>query len=333
MKKVSKKTKERILFFEDVLSDFWRKSGRHELPWRRKNITAYEVWVSEIMLQQTQVSRVIGYYDRFLGKFPTVEKLASSSWEDFLPYYEGLGYYARGRNMLRAAEVVASQYRGVFPRNKTELETLPGVGPYTASAIMSFAYGDKHLAWDTNLKRVVGRFFLGSKKAEIDEEWFEGRFTIPRKKLNAMLMDFGSSLCVSRPKCGACPLASQCQYFREQGSREKQAKKERALFTESEAEQVVVFLHEKHQRYFSSILKRYKPFLLPQGYTTRAAVKEWFLKKYGLTVAVRPPHKKVLMRDQKTLWVHAQILSGSHAFSVFPKKTIQEYVKIETDNP
>jgi A/G-specific adenine glycosylase len=319
--------KGKIDFFEQILRDYSMKAGRDYLPWRKKDITPYEVWVSEIMLQQTQVSRVIGYYERFLKKFPTVQKLAKASWEEFLPYYEGLGYYARGRNMLLAAQMIVDEHGGVFPRNTKELECIPGIGPYTASAIMSFAYNDNHLAWDTNLMRVIGRFFYGSKKATIDKNWFEKMFGTQRKKLNASLMDFGSSLCVSRPKCGACPLSSRCVYYKEKGQQELARKKEKSIFKESEAEQVVVFLHEKHQKYFSEIKDRYKPFILPVSYVTREAIKEWFLNQYGLMVSVRPHHKRVVFQRKKTLLVNVQILQGEHDFQVFPKEALKGYTK------
>ena len=105
----------RVEYFETQITDFFEKAGREHLPWRKKGVTAYEIWVSEVMLQQTQVSRVIGYYDRFLKRFPTVEVLAKASWEEFLPYYQGLGYYARGRNMLLTARAVVKEYGGIFP--------------------------------------------------------------------------------------------------------------------------------------------------------------------------------------------------------------------------
>ena len=196
----------KIKFFETTLLNFFQKVGREHLPWRKRNITAYEVWVSEIMLQQTQVSRVIDYYERFLKKYPTVQSLAKSNWEEFLPYYEGLGYYARGRNMLRAAKMIVEEYGGKFPKEKMLLETIPGIGPYTASAILSFAYGENHIAWDTNVSRVIGRFFFGSKMADFEREGMEMQFSVPARALNAALMDFGSALCLARPKCAACPL-------------------------------------------------------------------------------------------------------------------------------
>lgn len=152
--------------FEKELLEWYAKNGRKHLPWRKKTITPYEVWVSEVMLQQTQVSRVIDYYTRFLEKFPTVFDLATATWEEFYPYYAGLGYYNRGRNMLQCAKVVVEKYKGKFPPQKAELLALPGIGEYTASAILSFAYGKNELALDTNVKKVLGRVFLGSANAE-----------------------------------------------------------------------------------------------------------------------------------------------------------------------
>jgi A/G-specific adenine glycosylase len=319
--------KQKVEFFEEKLTDYFAKAGRDFLPWRKNDITPYEVWVSEIMLQQTQVSRVAGYYTRFLKKFPTVQKLAKATWEEFLPYYEGLGYYARGRNMLLASQKIVALYGGIFPRNVEELQTIPGIGPYTASAIMSFAYDDSHLAWDTNLKRVTGRFFYGSKRALIDEKWFEKTFVTKRRELNASLMDFGSSICIARPKCNTCPLSSRCVYFREQGAGEVQKKNVKKLFSDSQAEQVIVVLHERHQKYFSSEERLYQPFILPSGYVTRSAIKEWFLKKHKLVLAVRPPHERIIYREQKSLIVNAQILEGDCRFSVFPKEVLKEYTK------
>ena len=317
--------KKKVQFFESKLVDFFQKSGRVELPWRKKGINAYEVWVSEIMLQQTQVSRVIGYYERFLKKFPTVEKLAKTTWEEFLPYYQGLGYYARGRNMLETAKVIVSQHKGIFPKNATELRLLPGIGEYTAGAILSFAYGQDVLAWDTNLKRVIGRFFYGDKKAEIGMQFFETHLKTKRRALNAALMDFGSSICTGRPKCNTCPLASRCVYLAEKGKQEIQTKKAKQAFALSEAEYALVILHEKHKNYFSAQTKNYQPFALPRGYVTRGAIKDWFLKEYGLVLAVRPPHARKLLGKKRMLLVNAQILTGKHTFPVFSKQAVKEY--------
>ncbi len=309
--------REKIALFEKRLADFFRKAGRAELPWRKKGISAYEVWVSEIMLQQTQVSRVIQYYNRFLERFPTVESLAEASWEEFLPYYAGLGYYARGRNMLLAAKTVVAEYAGSFPRDPEKLERIPGIGPYTAAAIMSFAHGDRHLAWDTNLRRVVGRFFFGTKRALIDTAYFEERFLLPRKALNAALMDFGSALCAARPKCAACPLRSSCVYYRESGKHEvKPAVKKSPKGDWGNAEAVVI-LHNKHRIYYSSRRTKYVPFVLPAGYNTRAGIKSYFEKQFGLTLSVRPPHDKRIEKGKPYIFVNAQILLGEPKFRTY----------------
>ncbi len=348
--------KEKIVFFEKRLVDFFRKAGREHLPWRnprkasprgkprkasprgKKNSTAYEVWVSEIMLQQTQVSRVIGYYTRFLKRFPDVGSLAQASWEEFLPYYEGLGYYARGRNMLKTAKVLTEQYAGIFPRDKKLLQTLPGIGPYTASAILSFAYGDNHLAWDTNLKRVLGRFFFGGKQLIGDEVFWEDKFQTPKKVLNAALMDFGSAVCVARPKCGICPLSARCVYYREKGSGEQSTTNKKQLTKNNQQAlvnkkqkidwkeaQAYVFLHEHHTIYYSSDAKKFQPFILPSGYTTRAGIKQYFQEKYGLSLSVRPPHQKMIISGGPILLVNAQILRGSPCFEIFYKKDVKWY--------
>jgi A/G-specific adenine glycosylase len=268
----------------------------------------------------------MGYYQKFLKKFPSVEKLAAASWEEFLPYYEGLGYYARGRNMLLTAKVVNKEYQGIFPKNKELLTSLPGIGDYTASAILSFVYKQDVLAWDTNLKRVIGRFFYGTKKAEIDTHFFEENFKKSRKTLNAALMDFGSLICTGKPKCANCPLQKKCEYVKTKGVLEVQKKKADQSFPLSEA-RTLIFLHQNHKEYYSAQKNGFSPFLLPVGYQNREAVKTWFLEQYGLRVAVRPPHKKTYLNKTPVLVTNAQILLGAHHFSVFSKKQVTEYTK------
>lgn len=321
--------KEKIMWFEERLADFFQKVGREHLPWRKKRIAAYEVWVSEIMLQQTQVSRVIAYYERFLLRFPDVESLAKAEWEEFLPYYEGLGYYNRGRNMLRAAQEVVIKHQGKFPRDVEALQRLPGIGPYTAAAIMSFAYGDDHLAWDTNLKRVIGRFFLGGKQLVIDELFWEDRFETPKKEMNAALMDFGSSLCVARPKCEACSLRTRCVYYREKGKQEFKVGEKIVVMKGIDWKKaaVYVFLHENHKKYFSVRKAQFEPFILSSGYNTRAGIKQYFFEKYALTLSVRPPHAKKIIRGKPVFFVYAQILLGKPSFVIFPKKAVEAYTK------
>lgn len=325
--------KGKIKFFESALLDFFKKAGREHLPWRREGISAYEVWVSEIMLQQTQVSRVIPYYEKFLERFSDVEMLAVASWEEFLPYYAGLGYYARGRNMLRTAKMVVENFGGEFPRDIRELESLPGIGCYTARAIASFACDENVLAWDTNLRRVVGRFFFGTKRMELAEmEKVGERFLSRAKHMNAALMDFGSAICLGKPKCGACPLAPKCRYRRENGKQESSirhrasgissGKEKRRVKTEKiqwREARVEVTLHENHTKYFSSVEESYQPFLVPASHNTRAGIKSWFRERYGLEVSVRPPHRKAEISGIPTIFVNVQILSGTHSFREFSK--------------
>lgn len=322
---------ETLRFFRRHLLDFFRKSGRVELPWRKKNITAYEVWVSEIMLQQTQVVRVREYYTRFVKRFPTVEALSQVGWDEFLPYYAGLGYYSRGRNMLRTAAVVVERYAGRFPRTPSELDQLPGIGPYTARAIASFAYGAPVLAWDTNLRRVLGRFFLGSKdRVETEHErFFEERLGQGAHVLNAALMDFGSALCTARPKCLNCPLKERCRYVREKGRGEVRvvSRSTHRVPQSAEVVRAIVFLHERHQRYFSAARGKYVPFVLPKGYTTRAMIKQYFFITYGLVLSVRPPWRQVVYRHQPTFLIYAQILQGEVDVDTFPKSAVLEYTK------
>lgn len=157
------------------LLDWSKKYGRSSLPWRQyfersiKDLT-YHIWLSEILLQQTQADRVVGYYTDILGHFPTVESLAQATYEEFFPHYKGLGYYSRARNMLKCAEKIVREHGGVFPNNTEELIKLPGVGPYTAAAIRAFAYNEPVLSFDTNLEKIFARFYNGSRFIKISKE-------------------------------------------------------------------------------------------------------------------------------------------------------------------
>lgn len=309
--------REKISFFEKKILAFYRKEGRKHLPWRKKDITLYEVWVSEIMLQQTQVDRVVGFYVKFLKKFPTISSLAKVSWEEFLPHYQGLGYYNRGRNMLATARTIREKYKGVFPKDIETLETLPGIGKYTARAIVSFGNNADYLAWDTNFARVFGRFFFGSKDTEIDSMFFERKMGGKKRDFNGAVMDFGSLVCIKKPKCEACPLASRCKYMKERGKKEIQIKKKRAI---SQRDAIaVVILHRNHREYFSSVKSRYSPFIVPDKKNSRLGIKQYFKKKYNLDVSVRPPHKRGIYQRKPAIFVYAQILLGVHSFCSFEK--------------
>lgn len=144
--------------FAAAIVHWQQQAGRHDLPWQTSR-DPYPIWLSEIMLQQTQVSTVINYYQRFLARFPTLQALAHATQDEVMPYWAGLGYYARARNLHRCAQQVAEQWGGQFPREVCDLQQLPGIGRSTAAAIAAFAYGERQAIMDGNVKRVFTRYF------------------------------------------------------------------------------------------------------------------------------------------------------------------------------
>lgn len=302
---------------------YFKKHAR-DLPWRGREVDPYHVWVSEIMLQQTQVSRVFSYYEKFVKKFPTAERLASASWEEFLPYYAGLGYYRRGRNMLLCAKMVVEKFDGKFPQNFRDLLSLPGVGPYTASAILSFGYGQDVLAVDTNLQRVFGRYVYGDRRAKVDFGIIARGVTKNKRDFNAAVMDFANDICVSRPKCEICPLRRNCKYLKTKGRLEVISRKPSLDFPTKNA-QVFLWLHENHKEYFSKNPDQFEVFVLDASRNSREGIKEYFKSTYNLDVAVRPPHKKTFIGEKPTLFVNAQILLGKHDFGSFNKNQIENF--------
>ncbi len=205
------------LFSTKILAWF-NEHGRKDLPWQQ-NVNPYRVWVSEIMLQQTQVVTVIPYYERFLQRFPDVKVLAEAKVDDVLGHWSGLGYYARARNMHKAAQIIADQYERVFPMQIDQVLDLPGVGRSTAGAILSLACGQNHAILDGNVKRVLARVFLlhgwpgNSKVAKIF--WQHALELTPNEAVaqyNQAMMDLGATVCTrSKPQCQHCPVVSLCQ--------------------------------------------------------------------------------------------------------------------------
>ena len=196
----------------------WQKrNGRHDLPWQRTR-DAYAIWLSEIMLQQTQVATVIPYYLRFLKRFPDVKRLAAAPLDDVLALWAGLGYYSRARNLHRAAVVIAAEHGGVFPAKFDDVVALPGVGRSTAAAICVFACGARHAILDGNVKRVLARHrgvrgFPGATKT-LESLWRHAEALLPKKDLESYtqgLMDLGASVCARRePRCDDCPVNADC---------------------------------------------------------------------------------------------------------------------------
>jgi A/G-specific adenine glycosylase len=199
----------------------WYARHRRDLPWRGA-ADAYHVWVSEIMLQQTQVETVIPYYRRWLARFPTVQALAAAPQQDVLAAWEGLGYYSRARNLHRAAQIVAGELGGALPATVEGLRALPGIGRYTAGAIASIAMGADAAVLDGNVKRVLARVFdfVDDVKspAGVKKLWALAESLVPPGRAgdyNQALMDLGATICTPRaPQCPVCPLRRQCAAFR-----------------------------------------------------------------------------------------------------------------------
>jgi A/G-specific adenine glycosylase len=200
----------------------WQRAhGRHHLPWQATR-DPYRVWLSEIMLQQTQVSTVLAYYTRFVQRFPDPAALAAAELDEVLALWSGLGYYSRARNLHRCAQQVRDRFGGAFPQTAAELETLPGIGRSTAAAIAAFCFGERVAILDGNVKRVLARAlgFAGdlSQSAQVRALWSQAADLLPVAHLHDTmprytqgLMDLGATVCLARnPACPACPLADLC---------------------------------------------------------------------------------------------------------------------------
>lgn len=203
--------------FAQTLLSWFDTHGRHDLPWQHDK-SAYRVWISEIMLQQTQVDTVIPYYERFMQRFPLVEQLAQADPDEVLHLWTGLGYYARARNLYKCAKVVCEEHGGTFPDTAESLQALPGIGPSTAAAIASIAFNRAEAILDGNVKRVLTRYYAlegwpGKKNVE-DELWKKARALMPAKRCadyTQAIMDLGATLCTrANPNCSQCPMQVNC---------------------------------------------------------------------------------------------------------------------------
>lgn len=203
--------------FQQYLSQWYVRHGR-DLPWRRTT-DAYAILVSEVMLQQTQVERVIDYYQRFLQLFPSVATLAAASLEEVLEAWQGLGYYRRARHLHQAAQHIMERHQGVFPEAFDEVAALPGVGRYTAGAVLCFAFGQRAPILDTNVQRVLERVFVRRQAARASAHtkrlWRLAAEVLPAGTsawvINQAMMDLGATICTARsPQCSQCCLQTIC---------------------------------------------------------------------------------------------------------------------------
>jgi A/G-specific adenine glycosylase len=199
----------------------WHEAhGRHNLPWQNTD-DAYRIWVSEIMLQQTQVATVIPYYQRFMESYPSIADLANANNDEVMHHWTGLGYYARARNLHKTAKTIIEQHGGIFPTEYDDVIALPGIGRSTAGAILAFSTKQRHAILDGNVKRVLARFYevegwYGKKEVE-NHLWELAEANTPKESVHTYtqaIMDFGATLCSrSKPNCEQCPLQLNCKAF------------------------------------------------------------------------------------------------------------------------
>ena len=203
--------------FQTTILNWFDCFGRKNLPWQ-KNKTAYRVWVSEIMLQQTQANTVISYFERFMKRFPDLNSLSHAEEDEVLHLWTGLGYYSRARNLHRAAQMIIQNFKGELPNTLEELQTLPGIGRSTAGAILSIAFKQKAAILDGNVKRVLARVFgitewPGEKKV-MDHLWEIAETLTPEQRVDdytQAMMDLGATVCIrGKPRCVECPLKNFC---------------------------------------------------------------------------------------------------------------------------
>ena len=228
--------------FSDALIAWQQQHGRHALPWQNTR-DAYLIWLSEIMLQQTQVSAVLGYYARFLERFPTLRDLAAAPVEDVMAQWSGLGYYTRARNLHKCAQRVVSEYDGVFPSDPALLADLPGIGRSTAAAISAFSSGTRAAIMDGNVKRVFARVFgidtfPGERKTE-EMMWLRAVALLPEQGIESYtqgLMDLGATVCTrSSPACERCPMQTRCVAYATGRTRELPVRKPKKISPEKHA--------------------------------------------------------------------------------------------------
>ncbi len=337
--------------FQNII-DWHKKNSRENLPWRDYNFNKkelwYRVWLSEIILQQTQVSRWTIYFKKIIKAFPTIESLAATSYEDFFEYYKWLGYYSRARNMLKTAIIVSKDFGWIFPDDTTSLLSLPWVWPYTTEAIRAFAYQKQTLSFDTNLLKIFSRYYYWNRfvklnKSELEElqEQFitlsalqaslslqEKEKKITGREINNALMDFAQEQDTNKPSLSLSqgersntiwwnyPLP-ECKYYKTGWKLEPLKQKKKSAFPTKEAT-IVIILHKDHKIYFSKDLDNYKPFILWKSeINSREFAKDYFKEKYNLDISVRPPHKKDFQNWKPYLVCYAQIQKGKSEFGEF----------------
>ncbi len=235
------------LSFADKLLHWFDEHGRKDLPWQQ-DVNPYRVWVSEIMLQQTQVKTVIPYFQRFMESFPTVQSLADAEQDEVLKHWSGLGYYARARNMHAAAIMVRDDFKGKFPNDIESIQRLKGIGRSTGAAILSIASNLPEPILDGNVKRVLSRVFgvegWAGKATVLKKLWALAEQTTPNNRnadYTQAIMDLGATLCTrSKPRCDACPLQTDCIAYADNRQAELPAKKPKKVIPEKQVIMLII---------------------------------------------------------------------------------------------
>lgn len=233
--------------FADAIIAWQKLHGRHDLPWQNTT-DPYAIWVSEIMLQQTQVAAVIGYYAKFMTRFPNIHALSSASQEEVLQHWSGLGYYSRARNLHNAAQKIVDEFNRKFPQDFDDILSLPGIGRSTAAAISTFAFNQPQPILDGNVKRVFARHFLvegwpSAPKIE-QQMWQIALRENPSENAIAYtqgLMDLGATLCTrSKPRCSECPVNTSCQAYAQNMTHKLPTPKPRKILPEKNTTMLVI---------------------------------------------------------------------------------------------
>lgn len=344
-------------FFSETLLNWYDQHGRKTLPWQQPQ-TPYRVWLSEIMLQQTQVQTVIPYFQKFVARFPDIRSLANASIDDVLTLWAGLGYYSRARNLHRCAHIITHQYAGHFPEDLTVLQSLPGIGHSTAAAIMSLAFNQPTAILDGNVKRVLSRFFLihhDSPADLVQHLWQQARACMPTnhcREYTQAIMDMGATCCTRKfPRCQQCPLKNNCQAFQHQKVHEYPAAKPKPsrpirsqqlfifyskndlIYLEKRPEKGIwggLWCFPLHEETTSSA-----DFLNPYQLATDSLIQPWIILKHTLTHLQLELQTYLILTDENAAYPGQWVPIHSTDTLGLPKpiKTILYQLRAASDSP
>lgn len=294
----------------------WFHKHKRELPFRIKP-TAYKIWVSEVMLQQTRVAAMLPLYDQFLLRFPDMEALATADEEEVLSFWSGLGYYSRARNLRKACNYVLSNYNGKFPETLEDAMDIPGVGPYTARAVLSIAYGKVYAVLDGNVKRVISRIF--AEKDEKKWQYLADQFLNKENPgdHNQAMMELGALVCLPKPICIECPIRDICKAYNTNALSEYPPSKKEKVKLDIELhfhiirkEGKILLTKEKNRRFFKDIFSL--PFTiqpkdpnisLPKEYQTPGYLSELLRDLGSSPIAGTTTHS--ITHHRISLYLHA----------------------------